>query len=106
LKDSPYGEQYYIPDSELNQAVKEKDIVDVKEVSKRIDKEQFINELTEATQAALSKNIKQTEDNIKEDIKRQNGRLQKDIQALKDELQQLREQQSKSLWNRIKSFFT
>ena len=105
LKASPYGEQYYIPKNELNQAVKDKEVVDVKDVSKPIDKEQFLNELTDAVNANLSGDMEKVEDNIKESMKRQNEQLQEEIQALSEKVDQLQQQQNKNLWDKIKNIF-
>lgn len=82
-----------------------KESVEVREVKQPIDKEQFLQELTESIQGNIGSDIEQVEDNLKETIERQNERLQEDIQKLTDQVQELKEQQNKSLWDKIKKIF-
>lgn len=82
-----------------------KESVEVREVKQPIDKEQFLQELTESIQGNIGSDIEQVEDNLKETIERQNERLQEDIQKLTDQVQELKEHQNKSLWDKIKKIF-
>lgn len=105
LKPGPYGKQYYIPENELDQAVTDKEVMDIKEVSQPIDKEKFLSELTDAIGDDLSGEIEKVEDNLKETIKQENKGLKKDIQRLTRQLKKLKEQQNKSLLEKIKNYF-
>lgn len=49
-KNSPYGEQYFIPAKEIDQAVMENESVNISQVNKPVDKEEFVNALIEATE--------------------------------------------------------
>ena len=105
-KQGPYGQQYYIPESELDQAVIDKEIMEVREVNQPIDKEQFINELSEALTDNIKGNIDRAEDTLQETIEGQNEQLQQDIQELRKEVEGLKEQQqNKGLWSKFKNIF-
>lgn len=81
------------------------EVVNVKEVDKPIDKEQFLNELTEGIKGDIHEDMEKVEDNIKKTIEQKNEQLQEEIRTLTEKVDRLQEQQNKSLWENIKGIF-
>ena len=97
--------KWMINEDDIQQAKRVKESVEVVEVEENISKEQLLNSIQEAVNAHLSGDIKQTEDNIKESMKRQNELLQEEIKTLSEKVDRLQEQQNKNLWDRFKNIF-
>jgi excisionase family DNA binding protein len=87
-KNSPYGEQYFIPAKEIDQAVMENESVNISQVNKPVDKEEFINAMVEATEGKYKALFEGIADNLSDKIDKQN-------ELLKDYKEQLEEQNSK-----------
>ena len=98
--------KWMINENDIQQAKRVKESVEVVEVEENISKEQLLNSIQEAVNAHLSEDMKKTEDNIKESIKRQNEQLQEEIKTLTEKVDQLQQQQNKNLWDKIKSWFS
>lgn len=96
-KSGPYGEQYYIPGSEIDQAVMENESVNISQVSKPVDKEEFVNTLIEATEDKYKSLFEGIANNIINKIEQQNEKLEgyeEELKELKDQnLQQSKENQ-------------
>ena len=97
--------KWMINEDDIQQAKRVKESVEVVEVEENISKKQLLNSIQEAVNANLSEDIKQTEDNIKESMKRQNEQLQEEIKTLSEKVDQLQQQQNKNLWDRFKNIF-
>lgn len=88
-EEGPYGEQYFIPEAELDHAVAENDIVEVGQVNKPISKDMILNELSEA----INKQNRALVEEVKEDINQKFEQQEQAISELKNELKELKEMQ-------------
>lgn len=89
-KNSPYGEQYFIPAKEIDQAVMENESVNISQVNKPVDKEEFVNALIEATEDKYRALFEGAAKNIVDKIEQQNEQLE----SYKEELDELKGQNS------------
>jgi len=104
-----YGERWITTEKALDQlaadlkeqAKIEKDSINIREVSKPVDKKEFINELIEATESRNKQLINNAVDNINKKFEQQNEL----IMELKQEIEQQRKENNKSLVDKIKDFF-
>lgn len=104
-----YGERWIITEKALDQlaedlkeqAKMQKESVSVREVRKPVDKEEFINELVEATESRNKQVVNKAVDSINKKIEQQNEL----ILQLKQEIEQQRKENNKSLVDKIKDFF-
>lgn len=117
LKEGPYGEQYFINADEIDQAVIENEVANIKEINKPITKDQFINELTEAldkrNKALVDEAVNKVAERIQgqekanmEDLKDKYDKQHKINKKLIDEIKELKELQQRSFIDKIKDFFT
>lgn len=83
-KSGPYGEQYYIPGSEIDQAVMENESVNISQVNKPVDKEEFVNTLIEATEDKYKSLFEGIANNIIDKIEQQNEKLEGYEEELKE----------------------
>ncbi|OEG61875.1 MAG: hypothetical protein BHK79_07880 [Halanaerobium sp. MDAL1] len=111
-----YGERWITTEKALDdlaerlneQAKMQKDSVNIREVSKPIGKEQFINELIEATESKNKEMIDDALNKVSEQFKQQNKQLQQQnelINKLYEKLDRVEKKQDKSLFDKIKHFF-
>lgn len=97
-KNSPYGEQYFIPAKEIDQAVMENESVNISQVSKPVDKEEFVNYLIEATEGRNKALFEGIAENINNKIEQQNELIKnyneelKELKGQNDELNKQTEQ--------------
>jgi len=104
-----YGERWITTEKALDQlaadlkeqAKIEKDSINIREVSRPVDKKEFINELIEATESRNKQLINNAVDNINKKFEQQNEL----IMELKQEIEQQRKENNKSLVDKIKDFF-
>lgn len=104
-----YGQRWIITDKALDQlaedlkeqAKMQKESVSVREVRRPVDKEEFINELVEATGSRNKQVVNKAVDSINKKIEQQNEL----ILQLKQEIEQQRKENNKSLVDKIKDFF-
>jgi excisionase family DNA binding protein len=111
-KESPYGKQYFIPASELDRAVMDNESVNISQVNKPVDKEEFINALTEATEGKYKALFEGIADSITNKIDQQNKEIRqyKDqleqqndlIREMKEELKEIKDKQNKTIIESIK----
>jgi excisionase family DNA binding protein len=87
-KSGPYGEQYYIPASEIDQAVMENESVNISKVTKPVNKDEFVNSLIEATEDKYRALFEGIANNISDKIEQQNEQLEQ----YEEELKKLKEQ--------------
>ena len=99
-------------DDLLQQAKMEKEVVEVREIDKPVDKEQLVNDLLEATQSQNKELIDEAVSNINENINTQNKQLQeqikqqnKAIEKLTDKVEDLEEEKEKTFIDKIKNIF-
>lgn len=114
-KESPYGKQYFIPGSELDRAVMEKDSIEIGQVSKPIDKEEFLNSVLEVTESNLKNLFQGLENNIAAKIESQNQQIEEYKQQLKrqnelikdmkTELKEIKQQNNKTFLDKVKNIF-
>jgi hypothetical protein len=111
-----YGERWITTEKALDdlaerlneQAKMQKDSVNIREVSKPIGKEQFINELIEATESKNKEMIDDAVNKVSEQFKQQNKQLQQQnelINKLYEKLDRVEKKQDRSLIDKIKHFF-
>lgn len=111
-----YGKRWIITEKALDQlalALKEqakiqKESVNIREVNRPVDKNQFINELVEATESKNKQLVNKAVDNITNKIEQQNEKLdqqQKLIEKLSDQVNQLQQENKKSLIVKLKELF-
>lgn len=99
-----YGQQYFIPASEINQAIRERSIVNIKEVNKPISQEDLMNELVEAVNSQNKELIGKVMENINQ-VQEQNTYLKQQIYKLTEEVKKLKKEKNKpGLLDRIKGF--
>jgi hypothetical protein len=104
-----YGERWVITEKALDDlaerldqtAKTESEVIEVRQVNKPVDKEEFINELVEATESRNKQVINKAVDSINKKIEQQNEL----ILELKQEIKQQRKENNKSLVDKIKDFF-
>jgi excisionase family DNA binding protein len=89
-KNSPYGEQYFIPAKEIDQAVMENESVNISQINKPVDKDEFVNALIEATEDKHRSLFESVAKNIVDKIEQQNEK----IEGYKEELDELKGQNS------------
>jgi len=105
-----YGERWITTEKALDnlaedlkeQAKLEKDSINIREVSKPVDKKEFINELLEATESKNKQLVDQAVNNISDKIEQQNEL----IKRLSEQVNQLQQEKNKSLIDKIKQFFS
>jgi formate dehydrogenase maturation protein FdhE len=104
-----YGQRWITTEKALDQLAADlkeqskmqKESVNVREVSRPVDKKEFINELIEATESRNKQLINNAVDNINKKFEQQNEL----IMELKQEIEQQRKENNKSLVDKIKDFF-
>ena len=126
---SVYGEQYFIPADEIDQAIAENEIMEFNHINRPIDKEKFINDLKIAMKERdealiddvvdkVANKLEEQQDAIKQDNEalieevadkvadKINQEQQKKNEKLVNEIEKLKELQQKTLFDKIKEFFT
>jgi CRISPR/Cas system CMR subunit Cmr4 (Cas7 group RAMP superfamily) len=104
-----YGQRWITTEKALDQlaadlkeqAKIEKDSINIREVSKPVDKKEFINELIEATESRNKALVDEAVNNINKKFEQQNEL----IMELKQEIEQQRKENNKSLVDKIKNLF-
>ena len=104
-----YGQRWITTEKALDQLAADlkeqskmqKESVNVREVSRPVDKKEFINELIEATESRNKQLINNAVDNINKKFEQQNEL----IMELKQEIEQQRKENNKSLVDKIKNLF-
>ena len=108
LKESPYGEQYFIPDSELDQAVMDKEVTDIKKLKKPVAKEEIIKAIKEAQanrEQELLNKVNNTIENREERLKQAISARDEKIDQLQESIEELHEKMDKSWWDKLKDWF-
>jgi len=111
-----YGERWITTEKALDQLAEdlkeqakiEKDSINIREVSRPVDKEKFLNELIEATEGRNKQLIDEAVNNITDKIEAQNNQLQQQneiIKKLSDQVEEMQQRQNKSLFDKVKDFF-
>jgi len=112
--DTKHGKKWVIDKEDLQeQATREKEVVEVKEINQLVNKEDLLNELVEAVNSQNKQLINESIEKVTDKIDQQNKAIESLSEQIKDmqeeyqeEIQELKEQQNKSLWNKIKNIFT
>ncbi|MTI82175.1 MAG: helix-turn-helix domain-containing protein [Firmicutes bacterium] len=111
-----YGQRWITTEKALDQLAEDlkeqakiqKESVNVREVSKPVDKKEFINELVEATESRNKELISEAVNNITEKIEAQNEQMKQQnelISKLSEQVNELQQEKNKSLIDKIKQFF-
>jgi CRISPR/Cas system CMR subunit Cmr4 (Cas7 group RAMP superfamily) len=111
-----YGQRWITTEKALDQLAEdlkeqakiEKDSINIREVSRPVDKEKFLNELIEATEGRNKQLIDEAVNNITDKIEAQNNQLQQQneiIKKLSDQVEEMQQRQNKSLFDKVKDFF-
>jgi len=99
--DTKHGKKWVINKDHLQeQATREKEVVEVKEINQLVNKENLLNELVEAVNSQNKQLINESIEKVTDKIDQQN----KAIQELSEQVKELKKQQNKSLWGRVKSW--
>lgn len=111
-KEGPYGDQYYIPETEFNQAVAEKQVIEIKEIGKPISAEIIINQVLEGIEEKNRDLIDNAVNTISDKIDSQKKQLetykqqlkhQNDlIKDMKAELNEIRSEQKESVFYKLR----
>lgn len=88
-------------DDLLQQAKMEKEVIEVREIDKPVDKEQLLNEIAEATESRNKKLIDKAVNKINNKIQQQNEL----IKNLADRLEEKERKKEETLIDKIKRFF-
>ena len=100
--DTKHGKKWVIDKENLEeQATREKEVVEVKEINQLVNKEDLLNELVEAVNSQNEQLINESIDKVTDKIEQQN----KAIMDLSEQVKELKEQQNKGLLDRIKDLF-
>lgn len=107
-----YGERWITTkkaiDDLLQQAKMEKEVVEVREIDKPVEKDKLINELVEATESRNKKLIDDAVSKVTEQFKEQNEQLQHQnelINKLYKKLDRVEKRQNRSLIDKLKQLF-
>ena len=107
--DTKHGKKWVIDKEDLQeQATREKEVVEVKEINQLINKEDLLNELVEAVNEKNNKKINDLSESITNKINQQNEYIKeqnKYIENLTEEIKEFKKQQNKGLLDRIKDIF-
>lgn len=110
-----YGERWITTEKALDQLAEdlkeqaklEKNSINVREVNRPVGKEEFINELVEATESKNKQLIDKAVNNITDKMEAQNKQLEqqnKMIKKLSDQVEKM-QQKEPNLLDKIKNFF-
>jgi len=118
-----YGQRWITTEKALDQLAADlkeqskmqKESVNVREVSRPVDKKEFINELIEATESKNKALVDEAVNNITDKIEAQSEQLERQkeslnqqnelIKKLSDQVNQLQQENNKSLFDKIKQLF-
>jgi len=104
--DIGHTKKWIINENDINKAKQVKESVDVVEVEEKISKQDLMNELVEAVNSQNKQVIQESMEKVTDKIDQQNKAIQevlKENKEMRKELQDLKEQQNKSLWDNIKN---
>ena len=118
-----YGQRWITTEKALDQLAADlkeqskmqKESVNVREVSRPVDKKEFINELIEATESRNKALVDKAVNNITDKLEAQSEQLEQQseslnqqqelIKKLSDQVNQLQQENNKSLFDKIKQLF-
>lgn len=83
-KNSPYGEQYFIPAKEIDQAVMENESINISHLNKPVNKDEFVDALIEATEDKYRSLFEGVAKNIIKKIDEQNEIIEEYKEEIKD----------------------
>jgi len=106
-KNSPYGEQYFIPAKEIDQAVMENESVNISQINKPVDKDEFVNALIEATEDKYRALFERVAERITKKIDEQNEVIEdykeeiKGLRTKSDEIGKQNREDKKEIINKL-----
>ena len=105
-EDFQYGSRWLVSKEELDRMVHvakvQKESVQVKEVNKPISKDQLMEELIEAINSQNKEVIDEAMEKVSDKLDKQNEA----IETLSEEIKEIKREQNKSFWEKVKGLFT